>query len=209
MATSLVENFAIVEANIWKGGHRILFGDTGTPPAVPANLEDIINPTTFALETGWTDFVATTDDGFTMTREWEVDEGIATDQRGYNLRAGGISGTTMGGSATSLYSDYETLKMTWVLGSTTAIAAGSGITAQHVTKIGAPAIVPERQCVILQMNDSTGKIRAFYFRRAKFTDPGEIGLKASEPTSQEFALTFEPDASQTDGSDFGLLFEQD
>jgi hypothetical protein len=206
MATSLVTNLSIDLAKIWTGGHRLVYAPIET--AFPGDLEDIINVSTWALETGWVDFGPTTDDGFEITREGDVNEGVAIDQRDYNLGAGNYANVSMGGSCTAMYTDSATLKLKWEFGTTTAIPIGTGVTiTQSSTAMGSPATPTPRRLAVLQQN-TNGLLRAFVFRRATVELGGSVALHKGDPEGTEVTFVFQPDPSITDGSDFGVLLEQ-
>jgi hypothetical protein len=210
MSTGLVDALAINESDIWRGGHRLLLGDLSTPPSFPSKIEDVINPTTYVLAAGWTDIGATTEDGFRLTPEWDTVDGVPIDQRDTPLFGGNINNIRINGTATAMYTDLATLRVTWaIVGASSAIAAGAGTVAQHVAPIGEVSSLPERMVAIVQEHEKTGKLRVVAFRRAKLSSPGELPFSSREVSRNEFTLTFLPDNAITDGSSFGKIFEED
>lgn len=203
MASPLVKGLSIDEAKIWTGGHRLVYAPIAT--AFPTDLDDIVNMTTWALATGWVDFGPTTDDGFEITREGDVNEGIAIDQRDYNLGAGNYANVTMGGSCTAMYTDSATLKLKWEFGATTAVAGGT--VPQSSTAMGSPSTPIKRRLAVLQQN-TNGYLRAFVFRQATVELGGSVALHKGDPEGTEVTFIFQPDASIVDGTDFGVLLEQ-
>lgn len=210
MAVSLINSVALQETNIWKGGHLLLLGDPTTPPAFPTKIEDVIAPDTFAFKTGWSFFTATDENGFDIQPTYEVDKGIPTDQRKYNLLKGDVDTVAWSGSGTALYSDLTTLKKLWNLGGITAIAAVAGTTvAQRVANIGVPERLLEQQVAIVQQNNKTKKLRVLVFRKGTFTEPQAMKAAGRSVSSNAFTVTFDPDTTIVDGSDFGKIFEAD
>lgn len=208
MGSPLANNMPIDAAKIWYGPHRtVIADDTVTFPNL---LEDIIDPTTWALQTGWEDFGPTSDDGFEITREGDRTEGVPIDQRDFNLGGGNYEGVTMGGTCTVMYTDAETLKIKWELGSTTDIPAVTGATPnvhQTRTKIGNPSTPTRRRLAVLQQQ-ANGMLRAFVFRLASTELGGSVVLKKGDPEGTEVTWVFEPDLAITDGSEFGHYLEQ-
>jgi hypothetical protein len=136
MATDLTRNFTPLDFKIWKGGARLL--TAAKTVVLPANpkLEDIISPTTFALQSGWTDIGGLSDDGIAIAREWDESEGLLIDQRDYPLRGGQPQNVRMSVTATLVYTDLASLDYLWQLGTTTAAAHNNGV----LTTPGAPTI---------------------------------------------------------------------
>jgi hypothetical protein len=210
MATALVRNITIDDAKIWRGGSRVIIGDTASPPTFPTKLEDVIDLATMALEVGWTDLGATSDDGVEIERAQDVDEGIAIDQRDTMLRPGRVSGVTMNMSTTLMYTDIATVKKIWEAGTLTAIAASVGVNvAQKKLALGSPTALTNRLVAVLQQSDSDDRLRMFVFRKGKFTETGSIKISAKDTSMVDVTIEFEADVTQTDGTDFGVLFEED
>jgi len=208
MGTALGNGTPIDAAKIWSGPHRaVIADDTQT---FPTKLEDIIDLSTWALKTGWSDFGPTSDDGFEITREGDRTEGVAIDQRDFNIGGGDYTGVTMGGTCTVMYTDAATLKIKWELGSTTdvpAVTGAGGNVHQTRTKIGNPARPTRRRLAVLQQQ-ANGMLRAFVFRLASTELGGSVVLKKGDPEGTEVTWVFEPDVSISDGTEFGVYLEQ-
>jgi len=209
MPVSLINSFALDEQKIWKGGHILLVGDTTTPPSVPGKIEDVIDPVTFAPKTSWGFFTATDENGFDLEPQYEVNDGVPTDQRKYNILKGDVETVAWSGTATALYSDLATLKKLWNLGGITAIAAATGTIAQRIAKIGVPERLIEQQVAVVQQNSRTKKLRVVYMRKGTFTSPQTMKQSGRSVASNGFTLMFDPDTTITDGSDFGFIMEAD
>jgi hypothetical protein len=206
MGTQLGNNTPIDAAKIWAGPHRLVIADDSQ--AFPSLLEDIIDPGTWALETGWADFGPTTDDGFEITREGDRSEGVAIDQRDFNIGGGNYEGVTMGGTCTVMYTDADTLKIKWELGATTDIPAVLNTNVHQTrTKIGNPSMPTKRRVAVLQQQ-ANGMLRAFVFRLGSTELGGSVVLKKGDPEGTEVTWVFEPDLAITDGTEFGVYLEQ-
>ncbi len=211
MATALVKAFSIADTKLWKGGCRIVVGAVGGGGVFPTTMEDVIDLTDMGLVAPWTDFGATTDDGFTISRSWDEIDGVATDQRDFLLREGSVENVTMTGTATSLYTDITTLAYLWGLGTVVTVALVVGPPAKRAHKkanLGTVTDVTPRLFCILQQNNVSGKLRMFAFRKARITSPGDLNLQSRVTASNEFTVNFDPDPAIIDGSDFGILFEE-
>ncbi len=113
----------------------------------------------------------------------------------------------MGGSCTSMYTDTATMSFMWALGTPTSVAGAVGTTAHTKVGIGSLTALSERLVAVLQMNDTTNRVRMFVFRKCKLASAGELKLAGNEVSGVELTLNFLPDPSITDGSDFGMVFE--
>lgn len=207
MATKLVNSMPIQNARHFKGGSLVIFGSTATPPAWPTKLEDIIDLSTGALMTGYSYAGATDENGAETSREWDRDEGQATDQRSYNLRRGAIRNWRMGASFSLLYSDSTAMKRYWGLGTALNIAAGTGVVAQIKTNIGAPGTLEEAIMVILQQDEDTKKLYAEVFRKSQVASAGPVRRNGQGMAVIPVTMTLEADSAQTDGTDFGIILE--
>lgn len=211
MGTALASAIAYDEGTLWRGACRIIISDTASPPTFPTLLEDVIDLTTMALEAGWVDLGLTSDEGAEIERAMDVDEGIPVDQRDYLLRTGRVSNVTKSITTTLMDTSIQSIKRTWEAGTLTAIAASVGVNvAQKKLAIGNPGTLTERFVAVLQQNDAAGeKLRMFVFRKGKITESGAIKVSAKDPSIIDITISCEADPSQTDGSDFGFLFEED
>jgi hypothetical protein len=200
MASNLVMALSIDSAKIWSGGHRAVYAPLGTP--MPADLSGIISVTTFQLVAPWVDLGATSEDGFTITREGDISEGVSIDQRDTNLFGGSYTGVTMGGSCTMMYTDPASLSLKWEF--------GAPVTAGKITTVamGSPPQPQPRMMAILQQNRD-GQLRGFVFRRATPELTGDLTVNKQDPEGTEVSFIFQPDASIGDGSEFGKLFYHD
>jgi len=219
MATQLVSAISIdasADARIWQGGARLVYAavapETPVPTqAVPRYIEDILNLTSYALEDGYHDFGATSEDGITLGRSFDIQDGINIDQRDYPLRGGRPNNFAMTLGGTSMDTSLDRMKWLWALGAITAISANPSGTpanaAQRRVGLGAPSALIERPLVVLQQNDVTGKIRMFFLRKARIASAGDFQIQSRGTTTNEFSFNILPDPGVTDGSDFGLLFE--
>lgn len=209
MTTPLAKAMPITDTKLWKGGCRIILGTTAGP--FPTTFEDIIDPTTMTLVSPFTDFGATTEDGFTISRSWDEIEGVATDQRDFLLREGSVENVQMQGTATSLYTDIATMAYLWGLGTVVLVPAVTGPPAKRAFRkasLGTVTDITPRVFVILQQNNISSKLRMFAFRKARVTSPGDLTLQSRVTATNEFTVVFDPDPVIVDGSDFGMMFEE-
>lgn len=212
MSTALASAIVADQEDIWRGPCRIVISDTASPPAsFPGKLEDVIDLGTMALESGWLDLGLTSDDGAEIVPEMDVDEGFAVDQKDYLLRGGRVSGVRRSITTTLMDTSIQSIKRLWEAGTLTSIAASVGVNvAQKKLALGNPGALTSRYVAVLQQNDTAaGKLRMFVFRAGKFAETGGLRISAKDPTGVDVTIVCDPDPSQTDGSDFGWLFEED
>lgn len=207
MTTALAKALVVDETKMYRGENRVLLGTLGTT-VFPDTIEDIISLTTFLPTTNWVDLGVTSTDGITIERSQDVDEGIEIDQRDYALRRGRLSNISYTITGSLMYTDNATLKKVWNSPLLTTIAAVSGTNvAQTVIDLGSPPSLTRYPIAILQQDDKSGKIKAYVFRQAMFTETGGIAINRSDPSMLEITMEVDPDTSQTDGTDFGRVFE--
>ena len=89
MATHMIDSVTVTRESVFKGAGWLVVSDPDVLSSFPGRLESVMQPsvpadageTAYALETGWTSLGPTPEDGFTITREAEIGDGIPIDQR--------------------------------------------------------------------------------------------------------------------------------
>jgi len=177
---------------------------------VPVKLEDIMNPGTYALASGFLDVGGTNEDGVTITRTANLSDGIVVDQRRTALDKGEPETWEMGAECTLLNTTYQNLVTALEFGWVTALGTAGGRVAQHMVAIDAPSSFTERQFAFIQEDPATSHCRAWWFRSAVPAVDGELALKSTEATGVPLKLTIntDPNVDEGDGQ-FGLYFEAD
>lgn len=240
MTTALARALTINDANIWKGAARMMTSvstwatlfptyDAVTDPPL---LEDIVHMRSFpaytvpivqyTLAVGWADLGALTEDGVTITREWDESDGITIDQRDTPLRGGIPQNVRMSVSATSVYNSLDMLDYFWQTGSTGTVPtapgaapAAEGNVAQRNLTIGETKTLAEKRVAIVQQSDTPTsgvspiyKVHGFLFRAGVLNPPSAIKWSSRAHTTQDFALRIRSDVSVSDGTEFGWFLEQ-
>ena len=78
MADTLTSVMTLDENKIYRGASRLIYGRIGL--AEPTKIEDVIDPSTYALASGYNDWGMTDEDGVSISRESELFDGIPLDQ---------------------------------------------------------------------------------------------------------------------------------
>jgi len=220
MASSYLSS--VVESdNVWKGPCRLLWAAAGT--SFPGVLESVIQPKTvagghleaYAVSADWNDFGGTSEDGVTITREFEAEDGIPVDQLNYNLFEGDPTNWQMRMAATLLETDYQNLVMGWELPTARTLAVDASgpdyNVAQKRVDFSAPTKLTERLMAAVQQHPETDALRVFVFRKAVLGAEGmEMQLSGGTVTglAQSWMCKADPDVDQLLGA-FGKLFEED
>lgn len=193
------------DTKVYKGAGRALYAasvaDGG--PAFPTKIEDVIEPTTFVLASGWHDFGATTKDGVSVTRTLELEDGVETDQLTTTI-LGGAPKTWKGQvKLTMLHTDLDSLVIGFESPAKEAVADGEA-GAQYVLKVGTPTALTERQLAVVQRHSQVNKYRMLAVRRAMLAPVDlEIALKSSD--AAQLALTFDMTADTNQDVDDNMF----
>jgi len=204
MATPL--DSVVSGARIWKGAAPLLYANAGT--SFPGEIESVINPTTFALGSGWNDFGGTTQDGVTITREFEGSDGIEVDQLAYTIWDGEPDEWSMMLAASLLETDPDNLAIVFEL-PTAVDHSGTSVEQKHVA-FSAPTSLTTRMIAAVQQHSENENLRVFVFRDAKPTpDSREMVLAKTEGTAApvEFELEADTTVADADGP-FGMLYRE-
>lgn len=196
----------VTEGNIWKGAARLLYADDAT--SFPGEMESVINPETYALGEGWNDFGGTTEDGVTITREFEGFDGIGVDQLGYPVFEGDPAEWSMALAASLLETDPDNLAIVFELPAATDVSGSS--VEQKKLVFNAPTTLTERMVAAVQQHSENDNLRVFVFRKAQPTpESREMVLAKSEGTAVPitFDLQADTDVADADGP-FGALYRE-
>lgn len=196
----------VTEGNIWKGAARLLYADAGT--SFPGELESVINPTTFALQSGWNDFGGTTQEGVTITREFEGSDGVEVDQLAYAIWDGEPDEWSMYLAASLLETDPDNLAIVFELPAATD-HAGSSVSQKHVA-FSAPTSLTTRMIAAVQQHSENENLRVFVFREAKPTpDSRDLLMAKTEGTAVPIQFELEADTAVADADGpFGMLYRE-
>ena len=208
---NMIDAITITRSKIYKGGSRLIYSDPDTLTSFPGRFESVMNATTFALESGWSDFGATTEDGVTLTREAELSEGIPLDQRVTPLNENEPEKWTMALEATLISTDLDNIALAWEAGTNHALAEGGGYAAQHALDLDAPTSFTERMLGVIQEDPKSSKLRMAVFRVAKpKVEGGELSISRTDASElpATFTLTTDPNISAGYGQ-FGRIYELD
>ena len=217
MTAYMIDSITVTRANIYQGAARLVVSDPDLLTSFPGRLESIMKPATpitgtaYELATGWTDLGPTSDDGVTIRREAELSDGIVVDQRNTALDEGEPDKWTMEAEANLMETTLENFQKMWEGGTLRAHAQDGSHVAQHVLDLDAPASFTERMAAFIQEDPSTGKLRAFAFRKTiPQVEGSEIALKSSEATALPLKLKLKSDETVSEGSgQFGRIYEED
>ena len=174
----------VSESKIFKGAGRVVYA--AAAQTFPAAIADVINPTTFVLASGWSDFGATTRDGITITRGFDKDEGVEVDQLATNVLKGGVKNWRGQVGMTLLHSSLEMMKIAM---------EGDDIqtNSERYMDVGSPSAVTDRKLAVIQKHSKTGNLRVFAFRKASLAaEELSIAFQSEEPSS--IPLTFDLEA---------------
>jgi len=205
----MIDAITVDRDTIYKGAARLVYADPETLSSFPGRFESVMSPTTYALESGWSDFGATTEDGVTISREAELSDGIAVDQRNSPLDEGEPESWTMALNTTMLNTSLTNLAIVWEAGTNRAhVDTG---TAQHILDIDAPDSFTERMLCAIQEDPKTNKLRMACFRKVKpKVDGSELSMQSGEASELEVNFTLSADEDITQGAgQFGKVYEID
>lgn len=192
----------VSESKIFKGAGRVVYA--ASAQGFPDAIAEVINSTTFALASGWSDFGATTRDGITVTRGFDKDEGVEVDQIAVNVLKGGVKNWRGQVSMTLLHSSLEMMKM--------AMEADDIQTngSERYMDVGSPSLVSERRLAVIQKHSKTGKLRVLAFRKASLS-PEELSMafQSEEPTAIPISFDIEADLeiAEADTNMFRIIEE--
>lgn len=211
MTTKMIDAITVDRDNIFKGACRLIYSDPGTLTSFPGRFESVMNPDTYALQSGWSDFGATTEDGVTITREAELSEGIALDQRNTPISKGEPEDWNMGLETVLLDQSLDNIALVWQAGTNRAHAAGGGTAAQHILDLDAPSAFTERMVAAIQEDPETGKLRMACFRKVKpKADNSELKMSRTAASELPAAFTLNADEDVSEGSgQFGRIYSMD
>lgn len=202
----------VSKTKIWRGAGRIVYAASGT--SFPGRIESIINPSTFALNASWSDIGGTSEDGVTVTREFEGRDGVMVDQLPYPLFAGDPHNWKMSCGFELLETDIAKLQIAWELPASVALTSGSGPTDYGIaqTKVGlsAPNSLTQRLLAVIQEQPEDADLRVIAFRKAQLTpEATELVMASSDPSGLAITFDCQADSDIDDDSDpFGAVFEE-
>ena len=208
MADTLTNVMTLDENKIYRGPSRLLYGRIGLTE--PTKIEDVIDPSTYVLASGYYDWGFTDEDGVTVSREAELFDGIPLDQRKSNLYEGEPENWMMSLSTNMVDADIDSLIRVWELGSKTTLSSGAGQIAQTKTTIGAPQAFTERRVAVVQEDNKTGRLRMLWFRKAiPMQESSETQISDSGAAMVPLSMKISQDLDIADSSGpFGLIFEE-
>lgn len=208
MADTLTNVMTLTEDNIYRGPSRLVYGRIGLTE--PTKIEDVIEPSTYVLASGYFDLGFTSEDGVSVNREMDTFDGIPLDQRKTNVYEGQPENWTMSLTCDMVYADVATMAIIWELGDTTTLGAEAGQIAQTKTTVGAPQSLTERRVVVLQEDNETGRMRMLWFRKAiPMQEGSETQIYDGGAAMLPLAMKLDQDLDVTDSSGpFGLIFEE-
>jgi len=196
------------ESKVYKGAGRVVYGlatDDGGP-SFPTKIEDVIDPSTFVLASGWTDIGATTRDGVKVTRTVEMEEGVETDQLAASILKGYPKKWEGQASFTWLHTDVDSLKIAFEADDPSAVAGSEGD--QKELKFGSPTSLTERQLCVIQRHSRTNKYRMVALRRViKSAEEIELAFQSEDATKVAMSFDLLADTEQAVGENFGSVFE--
>lgn len=210
----------VSESKVWRGAARILYA--AVSQSFPGKLESIIQPavpkdphaTAFALGTGWHDWGATSRDGVSITRSFEAEEGVETDQSPASLFGGQPSTWAASLAFTLMHTDPDSLALAWELPVKRSYALNSAgpdyKVAQTYSKFSAPSELTERRIAVIQEHPTSGKLRAFVFRKAALSaEASELLVARSNASSVPVSMVANPDTAVAEDQDmFGGVFDE-
>jgi len=217
MTAYMIDSISVTRTKVYKGASRLVISDPDSLTSFPGVLESVMNPaspadggTAYALADGWTDLGPTTEDGVTIRREAELDDGIPVDQRNTNLDEGEPDKWTMELETSLLHTDLDNFNYAWEAGEKRTIAATGTNVAQHALDLDAPASFTERMMAVLQEDPSSGKLRGFVFRQAIPQVSSETVVQKGEATNLPVTFKLKADETISEGSgQFGRIYEED
>lgn len=217
MTTYMIDSIDVTRTKVYKGAARIVISDPDELSSFPGVLESVMNPATpadggtaYELASGWIDLGPTSEDGVTIRREAELDDGIPIDQRKTNLDEGEPESWTMECETTLMHTDLDNFQYGWEGGTKRTIAASGANVAQHSLDLDAPATFTERMLAVIQEDPSSGGLRVFAFRQALPQVSSEASVQSGEATGLPVTFKLKADETVSEGSgQFGKIFEED
>jgi len=201
----LVSQITIDRDDVWKGASYLAYGNLAS---FPGELESVINPTTYALAAGLTALAPTTEDGVTIRRATESEDGISIDQKNYNLDEGEPGSTTMEMGTTLLDSTVDVLQIVW--GTPAPVGVTGSVVDQARLPLNAPASWTERELYVIQEDAKTGLMRVFAFRKAVPNVDAELNIQRTEATGLPTSFKLRADTTLADHhGPYGFIFEED
>jgi len=201
----LVSAITIDRNDVWKGSSYLAYGNLAS---FPGELESVINPTTYALANGLTALAPTNEDGVSISRSTESEDGIPIDQKNYNLDEGDPGDTAMEVGTTLLTSNVDVIKIVW--GTPDEVAVSGSLVNQKRLPLNAPSTYTERQVYVIQEDAKTGRLRVFAFRKTVPNVDSEMNIQRSEATGLPSAFKLRPDTTLADHhGPYGFIFEED
>jgi hypothetical protein len=188
--TRMFNNFNVDEECIFKGAGRVVLAPLGT--AFPGSIEDVMNVTTFALTSAWSDWGGTTCDGISFMRGFDADEGIEVCQLGTSILKGGARNWRGQVGFNLLETCLQDLDRAW---------EGSSDGAQVVDAqesywdFGSPdEVTTYRVAVIQQHSRDDDNLRMFAVRRAALAgEDSELVMNNTDPAAVPVVLEMEAD----------------
>lgn len=209
MADTVLDAMTITRNNVFRGAARCVYA--ASAKAFPTKIEDVIDPSTYALASGWSDLGPTNDDGFTVRRSVEVFDGIAIDQLKTNLDEGEPESWSMEAETTIMDTSLEKMAIVWQGGTLETISAGTGTIAQHALPLDAPTSFTSRRLAFIQQDEKTARLRVFAFRDAiPQVDGSDLKMTSGEgsPLPTKFKLKRDT-AIALNAGQFGKVFQED
>lgn len=209
--TQMIDAITVDRATIYKGASRLVYSDPVTLTSFPGRFESVMNATTYALQTGWTDFGATTEDGVMIRREASLSDGIPVDQRRSPLDEGQPESWNMSAETTLLNNSLANIALAWQAGTLRAHAADGSNAAQHALDLDAPGEFTYRMLAAIQEDPISNKLRMAVFRKVTpKVDGSELSMSrtAASELPVSFTLASDEDVAQGSGQ-FGRIYELD
>lgn len=209
MADSVLDAMTISRNSVFRGAARAVYA--AAAKTFPTKIEDVIDLSSYALASGWSDLGATNDDGFTLRRSVEVFDGIPIDQLKVKLDEGEPETWSMEAECTLMETTLSKMQIVWQGGTLETIAAGSGTVAQHALPLDAPVSFTSRRFAFIQQDAKTERIRVFAFRDViPQVDGSDLKMSANEgsPLPSKFKIKMDTSIA-IDAGQFGKVFEED
>lgn len=201
---NLVDTITVDRDHVFKGAAYLVYGNLAS---FPGELESVINPTSYALAAGLTALCPTNEDGVSLTRSSEVSDGIAIDQKNYNLDEGEPDSWTMEMACTLLNTTIDAIKIAWQTVEPDDVV-GSLVTQKRLS-LGAPATFTERQLYVIQEDAKTTRLRVFAFRKVVPQVDSELNIQSSDATGMPANWKIRPDSAIAEHhGPFGFIFEE-
>jgi len=204
----MIDAITIDREQMYQGAGRIVVASSLT--SFPGRLESVMHPTTYVLASGWFDLGPTDKDGFTLTREASLTDGIEVDQLRTKMNAGEPEDWEMAVECNLLHTTPANIGYVWETTAPITISSTGGVVAQKRLDFDAPASFTERRLAVIQEDPVTGGLRVFAFRKAKpQVEGGELKISSGEVTAlpAKFKLSVDSDIDEGYGQ-FGRLYEE-